>query len=54
MNSHAESVKKYNAKTYDRITIRLPKGKLEKIKQYTQSVNGIVNQLLDDWLKSKQ
>lgn len=48
---------KYNAKAYDEIKLRVPKGKKENIKEYAESrnesVNGYINRLIDeDMVKS--
>ena len=41
---------RYNAKTYDRATVRFYKGELEKIKNYAESIgksfNGYINDLI--------
>ena len=41
---------RYNAKTYDRATVRFYKGELEKIKEYAESIgksfNGYINDLI--------
>ena len=43
---------KYNAKAYDRLAIRVKKGKANKIKEYAASqglsLNGYVNKLIDE------
>ena len=39
---------KYAAKTYDRITILVPKGQKDIIKQKHQSVNAYINKLIAD------
>ena len=45
------AVAKYNAKTYDEIKIRVPKGSKEKIQEFAksknQSVNSFINDLID-------
>lgn len=43
---------KYQAKTYDRIAICVPKGKREIIKAYAEQNNISVNALVYDYLKS--
>ena len=46
-------VARYNAKAYDQITLRVPKGTLNKIKvAATGSVNGLINRLIKDWLQT--
>lgn len=46
-------VAKYNAKAYDQITLRVPKGTLGRIKTAAPgSVNGLINQLINDWLQA--
>ena len=43
---------KWNAKAYDEIKVRVPKGDKEKIQAYAQSrgetVNGLINRLIAD------
>ena len=43
---------KYNAKAYDEIKVRVPKGKKEKIKAHAEkngeSLNGFVNRAVDE------
>ena len=45
-----EVKERYNAKTYDRATVRFHKGELEKIKDYAESIgksfNGYINDLI--------
>lgn len=45
-----EVKERYNAKTYDRATVRFYKGELEKIKEYAESIgksfNGYINDLI--------
>ena len=45
-----EVKERYNAKTYDRATVRFYKGELEKIKDYAESIgksfNGYINDLI--------
>lgn len=48
---------KYNAKAYDEIKLRVPKGKKEIIKEYVEStnesVNGYINRLIDEDMEGK-
>ena len=43
---------KYNAKTYDRITLVVPKGQKEEIRAFAakngESVNGFINRLINE------
>lgn len=43
---------KYNAKTYDRIALVVPKGKKEEIRAFAEkngeSVNGFINRLINE------
>lgn len=43
---------KYNAKTYDRITLVVPKGKKDEIRAFAEkngeSVNGFINRLINE------
>lgn len=39
-------------KKFDRIMINLPKGTKEEIKQRGKSVNGLVNELIKQWLEN--
>lgn len=43
---------RYNAKAYDEIKVRVPKGKKEIIKSYAESkgesVNGFINRIIDE------
>lgn len=46
----AKAVDKYNAKAYDRLTIRVYKGQADQIKAYAErngeSLNGYINRLI--------
>ena len=46
---------RYNAKAYDEIKVRVPKGKKEIIKSYAEtkgeSVNGFINRAIDELIK---
>ena len=50
-NSYA-SIKKYEDKAYDKVLVRLPKGKKDKIKAHaeahSESVNGFINRAIDE------
>lgn len=48
-----ESVARYNAEHYDRLVIRVPKGMKDELKAKTDSINGLVNSLLTEWLGKK-
>ena len=45
-----EVKERYNAKTYDRATVRFYKGEIDKIKAYAESIgkslNGYINELI--------
>ena len=47
-----KAVAKYNAKAYDRIELKVPKGKKSIIKEFAESkgksVNGFVNEAVDE------
>lgn len=49
---------RYNAKAYDAITFRVPKGDKEKIKSYAEShgesVNGFVNRLIKEAMQDSK
>lgn len=53
-----ESKAKYNAKTYDRINIAVPKGRKAELQAVAesrgQSVNGFINSLIDEALEREQ
>ena len=50
-----ESKAKYNAKTYDRINIAVPKGKKEIVQAHAEaigtSVNGFINRAIDETME---
>ena len=52
MKSQYEYINNFNRQNYDRITIMLPKGKKEHIKQIAsqngESINSLVNKLLQN------
>lgn len=47
---------KYNAENYDRISLSVPKGKKETIKNYAESknesLNGFINRAVDEAMES--
>jgi len=47
-----ESIKRYEDKAYDKVLVRMPKGKKEVIQAHTertgQSVNGFINEAIDE------
>ena len=47
-----ESIKRYEDKAYDKVLVRMPKGKKEVIQTHTertgQSVNGFINEAIDE------
>ena len=48
------AVAKYNAENYDRIEVRVPKGKKKLLKDFTErtgeTVNGFINRAIDECL----
>lgn len=46
---------KYNAKAYEQILVRVPKGKKQKIQEYAESrnetTNGFINRVVDEAMK---
>lgn len=50
-----ESIKRYEDKAYDKVLVRMPKGKKEIIQAHTenkgQSVNGFINEAIDEKLE---
>lgn len=55
--SVTKAIKKYEKEKIDRLMIRVPKGKREKIQEFAtsrgESVNGLVNRLLDEAMAEK-
>lgn len=49
---------RYNAKAYDEIKVRVPKGKKEIIKEFVESkgesVNGFINQAIDEKMEKEK
>lgn len=49
-----ESIKRYEDKAYDKVLVRMPKGKKDLIQAHTersgQSVNGFINEAIDEKL----
>ena len=52
------AIKKYEAEKVDRIVIRVPKGKKEKIADFAakngESTNGFINRAIDEAMKSEK
>lgn len=52
------AIKKYEAEKIDRILIRVPKGKKEKIADFAaqngESTNGFINRAIDELMKSEK
>lgn len=52
------AIKKYEAEKIDRIIIRVPKGKKEKIADFAaqngESTNGFINRAIDEAMKSEK
>lgn len=50
-----ESVKKYNATNYDKITFRVKKGKIDYIKDFIlctgESMNAFINRAIDECIE---
>ena len=53
--SQTRAKNKYNAKTYDRITLQVKKGEKDKIKAHAdsqgESLNGFINRAIDETIK---
>lgn len=49
--ARARAVAKYEKANYDKVLVRLPKGKKEKIEATGQSVNGFINKAIDEKLE---
>lgn len=53
-----KAVRKYNAKAYDRIELKVPKGNKEKIRdaaeQANMSLNGFINTAIKEKMKSTE
>lgn len=51
----AEVKNRYNAKAYDRISLFMPKGEKDKLKQEAEargmSLNGLINAAIQEYLK---
>ena len=59
MGKTSSSVKnRYNAKAYDQLPIRVPKGKKELIQAYVkangESLNGFVNRLINEAMEKEK
>jgi len=50
-----ESIKRYEDKTYDKVLVRLPKGKKEIVQSHVsaqgESVNGFINRAIDETME---
>lgn len=50
-----ESIKRYEDKAYDKVLVRMPKGRKAEIQSHTgasgQSVNGFINEAIDEKLE---
>lgn len=50
--AHIRASNRYNAKAYDRVSLMLPKGKRETVREYAESkglsLNGYINKLIID------
>ena len=44
----------YIKNSYDRVSITLPKGTKDRIKAAGYSVNGLINELVADWLQERE
>lgn len=49
--SQSKSVTKYISKTYDQVSLRIPKGTREKYKQYAESIGKSLNALIIELLE---
>ncbi|MDE6666178.1 MAG: hypothetical protein K2K14_08360 [Ruminococcus sp.] len=56
--AHIKASNKYNAKAYDRVSLMLPKGKKETVREYAESkglsLNGYINKLISDDMNTGQ
>lgn len=52
--AQAKAVAKYEKENYDRVLVRLPKGTKEKIKKYTDSINGFIVSAVNEKLKIEE
>lgn len=56
--AHIKASNKYNAKAYDRVSLMLPKGKKEVVREYAESkglsLNGYINKLISDDMNAGQ
>lgn len=56
--AHIKASNKYNAKAYDRVSLMLPRGKKEVVREYAESkglsLNGYINKLISDDMNAGQ
>lgn len=50
--ARARATAKYEAANYDKILVRLPKGKKKEITDTGETVNGFINRAVDDRLEA--
>ena len=50
----ARATAKYEAKAYDKVLLRMPKGKKEQISATGESLNGYINKAIDERLERDQ
>lgn len=48
--ARARATQKYEAKVYDKVLVRLPKGRKAEIEATGESINGFINRAVDDRL----
>ena len=52
-----ESIKRYQDKTYDKVLVRMPKGRKDEIKAHAESqgksVNGFINEAIDEKMEKE-
>lgn len=55
-DSQIKAVQKYDVKTYDRITVRVPKGYREQLKELVKpdSINGFIVKAIEKELKASK
>lgn len=57
-DAQRRAVAKYNAANYDRVELRLDKGKKDKVRAYAEaqgeSLNAFINRAIDTAMKEKQ
>ena len=56
--AHIKASNKYNAKAYDKVSLMLPKGKRDIVREHAESkglsLNGYINKLINDDMNANQ